>query len=134
MWPQLSSRSRDNASANRALDYLFNVQKKADGVSPKTPGLTAGRLAELADGPGCVPACACLSTEAEPAEYLVETYQAAADFIVRYGPATGRIAEEKPGYSPATIAAEIAGLVCAARIAEISGDGRDCGQLSKSCR
>src|ERR1051325_5560562 len=30
--------------------------------------------------------------------------------------------EEKPGYSPATIAAEIAGLVCAAEIARANGD------------
>jgi glucoamylase len=47
----------------------------------------------------------------------------AADFILRQGPATGQDRwEEQPGYSPATIAAEIAGLVCAARIAAINGD------------
>jgi glucoamylase len=47
----------------------------------------------------------------------------AADFILRKGPATGQDRwEEKPGYTPATIAAEIAGLVCAARIAAINTD------------
>jgi len=47
----------------------------------------------------------------------------AADFIVRNGPATGQDRwEEKSGYSPATIAAEIAGLVCAARVAGFNGD------------
>jgi glucoamylase len=47
----------------------------------------------------------------------------AADFIVRRGPRTDQDRwEEKPGYSPATIAAEIAGLVCAAEIARNNGD------------
>jgi glucoamylase len=47
----------------------------------------------------------------------------AADFIIKRGPATGQDRwEEKSGYSPATIAAEIAGLVCAARIARIQGE------------
>src|SRR6185369_9792977 len=47
----------------------------------------------------------------------------AADFIVRYGPRTDQDRwEEKSGYSPATIAAEIAGLVCAAQVAQINGD------------
>ncbi|MCV4771258.1 glycoside hydrolase family 15 protein, partial [Escherichia coli] len=42
----------------------------------------------------------------------------AADFIVRKGPATPQERwEEESGYSPSTIAAEIAGLVCAADIA-----------------
>jgi len=47
----------------------------------------------------------------------------AAEFIVRNGPGTVQERwEEKPGYSPATIAAEIAGLVCAAHIAEVHED------------
>jgi glucoamylase len=47
----------------------------------------------------------------------------AADFILNKGPATEQDRwEEKSGYSPATIAAEIAGLVCAARIASVNGD------------
>jgi glucoamylase len=47
----------------------------------------------------------------------------AADFILKHGPSTGQDRwEEKPGYSPATIAAQIAGLVCAARIADINRD------------
>jgi glucoamylase len=47
----------------------------------------------------------------------------AADFIVSKGPATEQERwEEKRGYSPATIAAEIAGLVCAARIAALNND------------
>jgi glucoamylase len=47
----------------------------------------------------------------------------AADFILNHGPRTDQDRwEEKPGYSPATIAAQIAGLVCAAEIAKLHGD------------
>ncbi|HMS11332.1 MAG TPA: glycoside hydrolase family 15 protein, partial [Pyrinomonadaceae bacterium] len=47
----------------------------------------------------------------------------AADFIVKNGPATPQERwEEEAGYSPSTIAAEIAGLVCAAEIARRNGD------------
>jgi glucoamylase len=47
----------------------------------------------------------------------------AADYIVKYGPVTGQERwEENSGYSPGTIATEIAGLVCAADIAKVNGD------------
>ncbi len=47
----------------------------------------------------------------------------AADFLVKTGPKTPQERwEEKSGYSPSTIAAEIAGLVCAADIAKRNGD------------
>ena len=46
-----------------------------------------------------------------------------ADFIVDHGPAYGAERwEEHPGFSPADIAAEIAGLVAAAHLAQASGD------------
>ena len=46
-----------------------------------------------------------------------------ADFIVDHGPAYGvERWEEHPGYSPSTIAAEIAGLVAAAQLARAAGD------------
>ncbi|MDP4014245.1 MAG: glycoside hydrolase family 15 protein [Candidatus Nanopelagicales bacterium] len=47
-----------------------------------------------------------------------------ADFIVSRGPSFGvERWEEQTGYSPSTIAAQIAGLVSAARIAALNGDG-----------
>jgi len=47
----------------------------------------------------------------------------AADFIVKHGPRTDQDRwEEEPGYSPATLAAEIAGLGSAAAIASVNGD------------
>jgi glucan 1,4-alpha-glucosidase len=46
-----------------------------------------------------------------------------ADFIVDHGPAYGvERWEEHPGYSPSTLAAEIAGLVAAAHLAQAAGD------------
>jgi len=49
--------------------------------------------------------------------------RAAADFVVAHGPSFGSERwEEQGGFSPSTIAAEIAGLVAAARIAHLHGD------------
>ena len=46
-----------------------------------------------------------------------------ADFIIDHGPAYGAERwEEHPGFSPSTIAAEIAGLVAAAQLAQAAGD------------
>ena len=48
-----------------------------------------------------------------------------ADFIVDHGPNYGvERWEEHPGYSPTTLAAEIAGLVAAADLAKAAGDMR----------
>ncbi|QNK80393.1 glucan 1,4-alpha-glucosidase [Nakamurella sp. PAMC28650] len=49
--------------------------------------------------------------------------KAAANFLISHGPATGPERwEEQSGYSPSTIAAEIAGLVAAGNIAKQHGD------------
>ena len=49
----------------------------------------------------------------------------AADFVVAHGPSFGAERwEEQGGFSPSTIAAEIAGLVAAGRIADLNGDTR----------
>src|SRR3954454_16136333 len=47
----------------------------------------------------------------------------AANFVASHGPAFGPERwEEQSGYSPSTISAEIAGLIAAARIADMNGD------------
>src|SRR2546423_14483654 len=49
--------------------------------------------------------------------------KAAADFVVSHGPSFGNERwEEQSGFSPSTIAAEIAGLVAAGAIADRHGD------------
>jgi glucoamylase len=113
----------DKAAANRALDFLFNVQQRPDGSFPQNSWL---------DGK---PFWGSLQMD-EVAYPLILAYQLgrfdratydrvrrAADFIVKNGPLTPQERwEEESGYSPSTIAAEIAGLVCAAEIAKRNGD------------
>ncbi len=114
----------DWASARRALDYLFSVQQKADGSFPQNSradgrpiggGLQMDQLA--------FPLILAYQLNRTDRVTWRKHIKPAADFIIKRGPATGQDRwEEKSGYSPATIAAEIAGLVCAARIAQIQGD------------
>ena len=113
----------DKPAANRALDFLFNVQQRPDGSFPQNSWL---------DGK---PFWNSLQMD-EIAYPLILAYQLgrfdratydhvkrAADFISKNGPATPQERwEEESGYSPSTIAAEIAGLVCAAEIAKHNGD------------
>jgi glucoamylase len=111
------------AAARRALEYLWDVQQQPDGSFPQNSRL---------DGE---PVFGGLDMD-EVAFPLVMAWQLGrtdratwrhvrlpADFLVATGPATEQERWENiGGYSPATIAAEIAGLVCAARIARINGD------------
>jgi glucoamylase len=114
----------DKAAANRALDFLFNFQQKPDGSFPQV---------SLLDGR---PAWGTVQMD-EVAYPLILAYQLgrsdkqtyslhvkpAADYIALNGPSTPQERwEEKAGYSPSTIAAEIAGLVCAADIAKRQDD------------
>jgi glucoamylase len=113
----------DQPAANRALDYLFNVQQKPDGSYPQNsrlsgepvfgglqmdevsfPTVLAGQLGRIG-----------------AADW--QHIRAAEDYVVANGPSTpGERWENASGYSPATIAAEIAGLVVGADIARTNGD------------
>jgi glucoamylase len=113
----------DQAAARRALDYLWRVQQRPDGSFPQNSRL---------DGE---PVFGGLQMD-EVALPIVLAWQLgrtgavdwnrvrlSADFVVARGPRTDQDRWENiPGYSPATIAAEIAGLVCAADIAGRNGD------------
>ena len=114
----------DRASANRALDYLFKVQQKADGSFPQNSwvdgrpiggGLQMDQIA--------FPVILAYQMNRKDRETWLRHIKPAADFIVSNGPRTQQERwEEKSGYSPSTIAAEIAGLICAADIASFNGD------------
>ena len=55
--------------------------------------------------------------------YDYEHVRRSADYVARNGPASGQERwEEEAGYSPSSIAAEIAGLACAGKLALESGD------------
>ena len=114
----------DVLAAGRALDYLLTVQERKDGSFPQNSTL---------DGTAIFPSLqldevafplilAWQLGRADPTTYRTHLKRAA-DFLVANGPATQQERwEEASGYSPATIAAEIAGLVCAADIARRNGD------------
>src|SRR6266436_1601802 len=114
----------DTAAANRALDYLFNVQQKQDGSFPQNSwvdGRPIGGGVQMDQ----VAFPLILASQFGRTDRITwsKHIRPAADFIIHHGPATVQDRwEEKSGYSPATIAAEIAGLVCAARIARLNGD------------
>ena len=114
----------DTAAANRALDFLFNIQQKPDGSFPQNSWLDGrnGWGGLQMDEVGYPLIMAYQLKRFDKATYENHVKKAA-DFLVKNGPVTPQERwEEKPGYSPSTIAAEIAGLVCAAEIARKNND------------
>ncbi|HYZ29279.1 MAG TPA: glucan 1,4-alpha-glucosidase, partial [Thermoleophilaceae bacterium] len=114
----------DAAAANRSLDYLFNVQQRPDGSFPQnslldgTPYWGGLQLDEVA-----FPIVLAWQLHRTDATTYAKHVKKAAEFIVSHGPATPQERwEEEGGYSPSTIAAEIAGLTAAAAIARDNGD------------
>jgi glucoamylase len=121
----------DRQSADQAVNYLFNVQMQtstADGQNYSRPGRfpqnsfvngtpywNATQMDETA-----MPII--LAWKLNRTDLWPKIKQAA-EYLARTGPRTGQERwEEMAGYSPSTIAAEIAALVCAADLAKASGD------------
>jgi glucoamylase len=114
----------DRQTASRALDYVFKVQQRTDGSVPQNSwvdGRPIGgglQLDEVA-----LPVVLAYQLQRFDKATWSKHIKPAADFIVQHGPATNQDRwEEKSGFSPATIAAEIAGLLCAARVARVNRD------------
>ena len=114
----------DRDAANRALDFLFNIQQKPDGSFPQNSWLDGKRgWGSLQMDEVSYPLIMAWQLGRFDSKTYLRNVKPAADFIVRKGPATPQERwEEECGYSPSTIAAEIAGLVCAADIARRNGD------------
>jgi glucoamylase len=114
----------DKASAERALDYLFRVQQKPDGSFPQNSWLDGRPFwGSLQLDEVSYPLVLAHQLGRTDNETYVKHVRPAADFIVKNGPFTPQERwEEKSGYSPSTIAAEIAGLTCAAEIARRNDD------------
>lgn len=114
----------DLDSANRALDYLFSVQQRPDGSYPQITWLDGRPLGDsIQMDEVSYPLILAYQLMRFDAQTFIKHIKPTADFIVKTGPKTQQERwEEKPGYSPSTIAAEIAGLVCAAAIAKRNGD------------
>ena len=114
----------DRATANRLLDYLFRIQQRPDGSFPQNSWVDGRPIGGgLQMDQVALPLVLAYQLDRYERQLWLKHIKPAADFIVRRGPRTDQDRwEEKPGYSPATIAAEIAGLVCAAEIAKINAD------------
>jgi len=117
----------DRAAAERALNYLFTVQQKPDGSFPQNswldgrPYWTALQMDEVA-----YPIVLAWQLGRTDADTWTKHVRPEAEFIVSHGPITQEERwEEVQGYSPSTIAAEIAGLVCASDIARRNGAQED---------
>lgn len=117
----------DRAAAERALNYLLTVQQKPDGSFPQNSWLdgkaywTALQMDEVS-----YPLILAWQLGRTDEETWTKHLRREAEFVVAHGPATEEERwEEVPGYSPSTMAAEIAGLVCAADIARKNGAAED---------
>ena len=116
----------DTDAAKRALDYLFNVQQKQDGSFPQNSWVKGRAIGGgLQMDQVAFPLILAYQFGRTDRLTWLKHIKPAADFIIHHGPKTNQDRwEEKSGYSPATIAAEIAGLVCAAHIARLNGELR----------
>jgi glucoamylase len=113
----------DHAAADRTLTYLWEHQQKPDGSFPQnsrldgTPVFGDLQMDEVAFP--IVMAWELGRTGAEDWAHV----KLSADYIVAHGPSTPQERWENiGGYSPATIGAEVAGLVLASQIATANGD------------
>ncbi len=114
----------DTADPTRAIHWAFNTQQQADGHFPQnsyvngTPYWNGIQMDEQA-----FPIVLAWKLGITDSTDYTQHIKPAANYIIAHGPSTGEERwEENGGYSPSTIAAEIAGLVCAADIARINGD------------
>ncbi len=117
----------DIASARAATHFLFERQQQPDGSMPRN-SLTNGKPAPDTGGlqldeTSYPILMAWQSGLAHDALLYHDHVIPAADFLVANGPSNGvERWEEQSGYSPSTIAAEIAGLTAASQIARINHD------------
>lgn len=114
----------DRETAVRALDYLFNVQQKPDGSFPQNSWLDGRQFyGAIQMDQVAYPLILAFQLGRADTDAWRKHIKPAADFLIRRGPTTEQERwEEEQGYSPSTIAAEIAGLVCAAEIAARNKD------------
>jgi glucan 1,4-alpha-glucosidase len=117
----------DTATARAATRFLFERQQLADGRMPRN-SLPNGKKApdtggDQLDESSYPILMAWQSGLAADGALYRDHVKKAADFVVAHGPSFGSERwEEQGGFSPSTIAAEIAGLVAAGRIADVNGD------------
>jgi glucoamylase len=118
----------DIATARATTRFLLQRQQSPDGRIPRN-SLENGKAAPDTGGDQldetAYPILMAWESGLERDNALWQQHiRAAADFLVAHGPSFGvERWEEQSGFSPSTIAAEIAGLTAAAKIASLHGDG-----------
>lgn len=124
----------DRAAAERALTYLFTVQQKPDGSFPQNSWLDGKPYwPSLQMDEVGYPMILAWQLGKTDAETWRKHLRPEAEFVVSHGPSTQEERwEEIPGYSPSTMAAEIAGLICAADIARKNGASEDAARYTKT--
>jgi glucan 1,4-alpha-glucosidase len=116
----------DTATARDATLFLFNRQQLADGSMPRN-SLVNGKTAPDSFGTQldetAYPLVMADELGLSTAALYNDHIKPAANFVAAHGPSFGvERWEEQSGYSPSTIAAEIAGLVAAAHLADVNHD------------
>jgi glucoamylase len=116
----------DTATARAAVNFLFLRQQLPDGSMPRN-SLLNGKTAPDSFGvqldETSYPILMADQLRMFDHSLYVNHIKPAAMFVIAHGPSYGvERWEEQSGYSPSTIAAEIAGLVAAADIAKHNGD------------
>ncbi len=114
----------DSEAAERSLDFAFERMQKPDGSFPQNTRVDgAENWTNLQLDEVALPIVLAWQLRRFDAPTYGEHVKKAADFIAANGPYTPQERwENQSGWSPGTIAAEIAGLVCAADIARRNGD------------
>jgi glucan 1,4-alpha-glucosidase len=118
--------SGDIDTAKDTVRFLFERQQQPDGSMPRN-SLVNGKLAPDSFGVQldevAYPILMARTVGLTDRAFYLAHIKRAADYVVAHGPAFGNERwEEQAGYSPSTIAAEIAGLAAAGTIAARNGD------------
>ena len=116
----------DLATARDATLFLFERQQLPDGSFPRN-SLVNGKVAPDSFGTQldevAYPILMAYQLGLTDASLFEDHIKPAANYVAAHGPAFGvERWEEQSGYSPSTIASEIAGLVAAAELATANGD------------
>ena len=116
----------DLATARAATLFLLQHQQLADGSMPRNSlvnGKTAPDSFNTQLDETAYPILMAQQLGLTDATLYANHIKPAANFLIAHGPSFGPERwEEQGGYSPSTIAAEIAGLVAAASLARVNGD------------
>ena len=118
----------DLQTAHDALSFLLNRQQLPDGSMPRN-SLLNGKVAPDSFGSqldeAAYPLIMASQLGITDAALYENHIRPAIDFVIAHGPAFGvERWEEQSGFSPSTIAAEVAGLIAGAGLADANGDTR----------